>query len=46
MIRITLINERNQRFDKVFPNDYLADQFMKKIRYSKKLTFVSRVKED
>ena len=46
MVYVTLINEQNKRFDKPFSNEYLAQQFIEKIRYSKKLTYVGIYKED
>lgn len=45
MIIVMLINKDNVRFDKTFPNEYLADKFIKKLRYSKTLTYVGQYKE-
>ena len=45
MIRVTLINAKGVRFDKVFSNEYLANKFLNKVRYSKVLTLVSVYKE-
>ena len=46
MIIVRLINERGERFDKVFSNEYLANKFIAKVRYSKKLTYVGTYKEN
>lgn len=45
MIIVICINEKNVRFNKTFPNEYLADKFIKKLRYSKTLTYVGKIKE-
>lgn len=45
MIRVTLINKQGTRFDKVFDNEFLANKFLNKVRYSKVLTLVSVTKE-
>jgi len=34
------INEKGERFEKEFPSPYLMDKFIKKCKYSKKITIV------
>jgi hypothetical protein len=45
MIRITCINQKNERFDKCFENQYLADKFINKAKRGTSLVITAVTKE-
>lgn len=41
MYEIVILNEKGEKFSKIFNSEFLYNNFLSKIKYSKKLTIIS-----
>lgn len=44
MYKLVLINDKNERFIKIFDNDYLLNKFLNKVKRGKKLKISAIIK--
>lgn len=46
MVKVVCINNKNEKFVKMFNNEYLANKFIIKCKYGKSLTIAAVIKEN